>query len=63
MDTSKAKIAVRDSFDVVIIGAGVAGALVAHALSQKGVKVLMLEAGETGSERQDLVLRYAAATI
>ncbi len=63
MDASKANVAARDSFDVVIIGAGVAGALVAHVLSQKSVKVLLLEAGESGGERQDLVLRYAAATF
>jgi glucose dehydrogenase len=61
--TSKSRIAARDSFDVVIIGAGVAGALVAHVLSQKGVRALLLEAGETGGERRDLVLRYAGATF
>lgn len=57
------KVATRDVFDVVIIGAGVAGALVANALAARGVKVLLLEAGETGGDREELVLRYAAATI
>ena len=33
------------SADVVIVGSGVAGALVAHELAQAGVSVLMLEAG------------------
>ena len=31
--------------DVVVIGSGVAGALCAHALARRGVKVLVLEAG------------------
>ena len=33
------------SADVVVVGSGVAGALVAHELAQAGVSVLMLEAG------------------
>ena len=52
-----------ETFDVVIIGAGVAGALIADALAARGVKVLLLEAGETGRERSDLVARWAAATV
>ncbi len=52
-----------ETFDVVIIGAGVAGALIADALAARQVKVLLLEAGETGRERSDLVARWAAATV
>jgi choline dehydrogenase-like flavoprotein len=50
-----------ETFDVVSIGAGVAGALIADALAAKKVKVLLLEAGETGHERSELV--WAAATV
>lgn len=63
MAKSKSTVAAKDAFDVVIIGAGVAGALIAHVLSLKKIKVLLLEAGETGGERQDLVLRWAQATV
>ena len=38
-------MAVPTSADVVIVGAGVAGALVAHRLATAGASVLMLEAG------------------
>src|SRR5262249_6821231 len=63
MPASHRKIATHDTFDVVIIGAGVAGALVANVLAQKSLRVLLLEAGETGANRADLVLRYAAAAF
>jgi len=63
MPASNGKISAKDTFDVVIIGAGVAGALVACVLAQKSLRVLLLEAGETGGNREDLVLRYAAATF
>src|ERR1017187_6077133 len=52
-----------ESFDVVIIGAGVAGALIADALAARQVNVLLLEAGETGGERGALTARWAAATV
>jgi glucose dehydrogenase len=52
-----------ESFDVVIIGAGVAGALIADALAARQVKVLLLEAGETGGDRGALTARWAAATV
>jgi choline dehydrogenase-like flavoprotein len=50
-----------DTFDVVIIGAGVAGALMADVLAARQVKVLMLEAGETGRDRGELTAQWAAS--
>ena len=47
------------SGDVVIIGAGVAGALVANELAQGGIKVLVLEAGPR-LERGTIVNNYYA---
>ena len=38
-------------YDVVIVGAGVAGSLMAWQLAKAKLKVLMLEAGEAGPER------------
>jgi choline dehydrogenase-like flavoprotein len=52
-----------DHFDVVIIGAGVAGALIADVLAARHVNVLLLEAGETGGDRGALTARWAAATV
>jgi choline dehydrogenase-like flavoprotein len=63
MPASNGKISAKDTFDVVIIGGGVAGALVAWVLAGKSFRVLLLEAGETGGDREDLVLRYAAASF
>jgi len=51
-----------DSWDVVIIGAGVAGALVAWQLAEAGRRVLILEAGEDGAPRAVLLENYAAAS-
>ena len=52
-----------DTFDVVIVGAGVVAALIANVLAEKNISVLMLEGGETGGDRAELTQRWAAATI
>lgn len=48
-------------FDVVVIGAGVAGAMVACRLAQAGARVLMLEAGNRNPSRATMVGSYATA--
>ncbi len=47
-----------ERFDVVIVGAGVAGALAADFLANKNHKVLILEAGPENQNRQQLMERY-----
>ena len=56
-------MAEHDTVDVVIVGAGVAGALIAHVLAGHKLRVLLLEAGETGDDRAEMTNRWAAATI
>lgn len=48
-------------YDAIIIGAGVAGALIANELAKKNKTVLVLEAGETGPPRIELVGKYLNA--
>lgn len=48
-------------YDVVVIGSGVCGAVTAWKLACDGTRVLILEAGETGPERVDLVGAFARA--
>ena len=54
-----------ESFDVVIVGSGVAGALVADRMSANQYRVLVLEAGEgpVDGSRDELVARFASAQI
>jgi len=63
MSKAKTSIPAQDTFDVVIIGSGVAGALIADALRDNDVRVLLLEAGETGVDRDLLVWNWAQRTI
>ena len=55
--------AANHDFDVVIIGAGVAGAMVAYRLAKTGARVVMLEAGVRNPERAQLAGAYAMAPI
>jgi choline dehydrogenase-like flavoprotein len=51
----------KQDFDVVVVGAGVAGAITAYKLAQTGASVLMLEAGPRNPSRADMVGAYATA--
>ena len=48
--------------DVVIVGAGVAGALVAWRLGAAGIRVALLEAGGAQVTREEAVTRYGQST-
>ena len=48
--------------DVIIVGAGISGAMVAEGLAKKGVKVLVLESGPM-QDRQQAVDDYRAASV
>jgi choline dehydrogenase-like flavoprotein len=53
------------TYDVIIIGSGVTGALIAYELAKEKVRVLVLEAGGTPSEfghRKLLIKNYAASS-
>jgi len=50
-------------YDVVVIGSGVCGAVTAWKIALAGARVLLLEAGETGPQRVDLVGSFARAAI
>ena len=51
----------RHDFDVVVVGAGIAGAMVAERLSLAGARVLILEAGSRNPSRAQMVGAYAIA--
>jgi choline dehydrogenase-like flavoprotein len=53
----------KSGFNVVIIGAGVAGSMVAYRLAKAGASVLMLEAGVRNPDRAQLAGAYAIAPI
>jgi choline dehydrogenase-like flavoprotein len=50
-----------EAHDVVVVGSGVTGAITAWKLAQAGLDVLLLDAGEEGPERVELVGAYARA--
>jgi len=49
-------------FDVVVIGAGMAGAMTAYRLAQAGARVLILEAGNRNPSRAQMVGSFATAS-
>jgi choline dehydrogenase-like flavoprotein len=49
-------------YDVIVVGSGICGAVTAWNLARGGAKVLLLEAGEAGPPRVDLVGAFARAT-
>lgn len=51
-----------ENYDVIIIGAGVSGALIANELTKHSHKILILEAGPSNHERMDLVGNYLNST-
>ena len=52
----------KNDFDVVIVGAGVAGAMVAYRLAKAGARVVMLEAGiHSAGHREEADRRRAAS--
>lgn len=53
----------KTAADAVVIGSGVSGALVAQRLAEAKCRVILLEAGETGSPRAALVGKYVTASV
>lgn len=49
-----AVVDLRKTYDVIVVGSGAAGGMVAHALTAQGVEVLMLEAGGRFNVEQEL---------
>jgi choline dehydrogenase-like flavoprotein len=54
---------VARNFDLVVIGAGIAGAITAYRLAKAGANVLILEAGSRNPARAQMVGAYATAAI
>lgn len=50
-------------FDVIVVGAGIAGAMVAYKLAQAGARVLILESGSRNPSRSNMVGAYAIAPV
>ena len=50
-----------DDFDLVIVGAGVVGGIIATRLAREGARILILDAGERGPARVELVGAYVTA--
>ena len=52
-----------NDFDVIVVGAGVAGAMVAYRLAQAGARVLILEAGNRNPSRATMAGAYATSAV
>lgn len=53
-----------NKYDVVIIGSGIAGALLAYKLSKLGIRILLLESGaRRDDERTKMSIEYASAVF
>ncbi|MCG8054919.1 MAG: GMC family oxidoreductase [Candidatus Thiodiazotropha endolucinida] len=48
-------------YDVAIVGAGIAGSLMAYRLANNGLNVVLIEAGYSGEERHKMIQRFAEA--
>src|SRR5690242_11309325 len=57
--TREGRVEKVDTFDVVVIGAGICGAIAAWQLAAAGARVLVLEAGPSTIDRLDLVETFA----
>jgi len=55
-------VTARD-FDVIVVGAGVAGAMVGYRLAQAGASVLIIEAGSRNPSRAQMVGSYATNAL
>ena len=51
-----------DTYDVIVIGAGVTGAITAWLLAKQKARVLLLESGEESPDRIKLVGEFARST-
>ena len=50
----------RETFDAIVIGSGIAGGWAAKELSEKGLSVLVLEAGRTIDPARDYLMNAPA---
>jgi hypothetical protein len=62
-ECAERQLVTERDFDVVVVGAGIGGALVAYKLAQPGARVLILESGSRNPSRANMVGAYAVAAI
>lgn len=49
-------------YDVIVVGSGLSGSLVADRLADARTRILVLEAGDTVKDRRDLIARFATSS-